>query len=143
MYAYLFIDDCFFCSKGNHQVVEMAYQKTKQFEKLSFLYLITGFFLSLFFFFFFFSFSFPFSSSFFFFFFFKFFSLGNLVKLRRMLDIAEMRKDVMGQFQNALMLGDVSARAKLLETVCKNHLKPRNTSTSFIFPKITEKSSPF
>ena len=24
------------------QVVEMAYQKTKQFEKLSFLYLITG-----------------------------------------------------------------------------------------------------
>jgi hypothetical protein len=28
--------------QGNHQVVEMAYQKTKNFEKLSFLYLITG-----------------------------------------------------------------------------------------------------
>jgi coatomer subunit alpha len=28
--------------QGNHEVVEMAYQKTKQFEKLSFLYLITG-----------------------------------------------------------------------------------------------------
>ncbi|KAI1869774.1 uncharacterized protein JN550_005755 [Neoarthrinium moseri] len=29
-------------SHGNHQVVEMAYQKLKQFEKLSFLYLSTG-----------------------------------------------------------------------------------------------------
>ncbi|KAK8813356.1 hypothetical protein WA158_002948 [Blastocystis sp. Blastoise] len=28
--------------QGNHQIVEMAYQKTKAFEKLSFLYLITG-----------------------------------------------------------------------------------------------------
>jgi coatomer protein complex subunit alpha (xenin) len=28
--------------QGNHQVVEMAYQRTKNFEKLSFLYLITG-----------------------------------------------------------------------------------------------------
>ena len=28
--------------QGNHQVVEMAYQHTKNFEKLSFLYLITG-----------------------------------------------------------------------------------------------------
>lgn len=28
--------------QGNHEVVEMAYQKTKEFEKLSFLYLITG-----------------------------------------------------------------------------------------------------
>lgn len=27
---------------GNHQVVEMCYQRTKSFEKLSFLYLITG-----------------------------------------------------------------------------------------------------
>lgn len=28
--------------RGNHQVVEMAYQRTKNFDKLSFLYLITG-----------------------------------------------------------------------------------------------------
>ncbi|XP_063689653.1 coatomer subunit alpha-like [Bolinopsis microptera] len=28
--------------QGNHQVVEIAYQRTKNFEKLSFLYLITG-----------------------------------------------------------------------------------------------------
>lgn len=28
--------------QGNHQVVEAAYQKTKNFERLSFLYLITG-----------------------------------------------------------------------------------------------------
>jgi len=28
--------------QGNHEVVEMSYQKTKEFECLSFLYLITG-----------------------------------------------------------------------------------------------------
>mmetsp|Transcript_11434 Transcript_11434/g.34729 ORF Transcript_11434/g.34729 Transcript_11434/m.34729 type:complete len:1231 (-) Transcript_11434:269-3961(-) len=28
--------------QGNHQVVEMAYQRTKDFERLSFLYLVTG-----------------------------------------------------------------------------------------------------
>lgn len=28
--------------QGNHQVVEMAYQRNKDFEKLAFLYLITG-----------------------------------------------------------------------------------------------------
>ncbi|CAI4229923.1 unnamed protein product [Auanema sp. JU1783] len=28
--------------QGNHQIVEMAYQRTKDFEKLSFLYLVTG-----------------------------------------------------------------------------------------------------
>jgi hypothetical protein len=28
--------------QGNHQVVEMCYQRTKNFDKLSFLYLITG-----------------------------------------------------------------------------------------------------
>lgn len=28
--------------QGNHQVVELAYQRTKNFEKLSFLYLVTG-----------------------------------------------------------------------------------------------------
>jgi len=29
-------------SQGNHQVVEMAYQKLRSFDKLSFLYLVTG-----------------------------------------------------------------------------------------------------
>lgn len=28
--------------QGDHQTVEMAYQRTKNFDKLSFLYLITG-----------------------------------------------------------------------------------------------------
>ena len=60
--------------QGNHQIVEFSYQKTKSFDRLSFLYLITG----------------------------------NLEKLRKMLKLSEMRKDVMGRFHNALYLGDVS-----------------------------------
>ena len=28
--------------QGNHQIVEFSYQKTRNFERLSFLYLITG-----------------------------------------------------------------------------------------------------
>jgi coatomer protein complex subunit alpha (xenin) len=28
--------------QGNYQIVEFSYQKTKSFERLSFLYLITG-----------------------------------------------------------------------------------------------------
>lgn len=67
--------------QGNHQVVEMCYQRTKNFDKLSFLYLITG----------------------------------NLEKLRKMMKIAEVRKDVNGQFQIALLLGDVQERVKILE----------------------------
>jgi len=67
--------------QGNHQIVEFAYQKTKNFERLSFLYLITG----------------------------------NIEKLNKMLKISEMRADVMGQFHNALYLGDVSERVKILE----------------------------
>ena len=66
--------------QGNHQIVEMAYQKTKDFERLSFLYLITG----------------------------------NTEKLTKMLRIAEMRGDVMGRFHNALYLGDVQERIKIL-----------------------------
>mmetsp|Transcript_41337 Transcript_41337/g.66408 ORF Transcript_41337/g.66408 Transcript_41337/m.66408 type:complete len:1247 (-) Transcript_41337:3304-7044(-) len=69
--------------QGNHKVVEMAYQRTKDFERLSFLYLITG----------------------------------NTDKLRKMLKIAEMRGDVMSRFHNALYLGDVSERVKILEQV--------------------------
>jgi len=67
--------------QGNHQIVEMCYQRTKNFDKLSFLYLITG----------------------------------NLDKLRKMMKIAEVRKDVNGQFQTALLLGDVGERVKILE----------------------------
>ena len=67
--------------QGNHQVVEMCYQRTKNFDKLSFLYLITG----------------------------------NLDKLKKMMKIAEIRKDTSGQFQNALYLGDVEERVKILQ----------------------------
>merc|ERR1711936_1186958 len=66
--------------QGNHQVVEMCYQRTKNFDKLSFLYLITG----------------------------------NLDKLKKMMKIAEIRKDTSGHFQNALYLGDVEERVKVL-----------------------------
>ncbi|CAF1023866.1 unnamed protein product [Didymodactylos carnosus] len=67
--------------QGNHQIVEMSYQRTKNFDKLAFLYLITG----------------------------------NLEKLRKMMKIAEVRKDVSGQFQIAMLLGDVDERVKLLK----------------------------
>ena len=65
---------------GNLQIVEMAYQRTKDMERLSFLYAITG----------------------------------NIGKLRKMLKIAEMRSDVMSRFHNALYVGDVAERVKLL-----------------------------
>ncbi|XP_072934358.1 coatomer subunit alpha [Epargyreus clarus] len=68
-------------STGNHQIVEMCYQRTKNFDKLSFLYLVTG----------------------------------NLEKLRKMMKIAEIRKDVSSQFQGALLLGDVAERIRLLK----------------------------
>ncbi|PPD99097.1 hypothetical protein GOBAR_DD03826 [Gossypium barbadense] len=61
--------------------VEYAYQRTKNFERLSFLYLING----------------------------------NLEKLSKMLKIAEVKNDVMGQFHNALYLGDIQERVKILE----------------------------
>ena len=67
--------------QGNHQIVEYSYQKTKNFERLSFLYLITG----------------------------------NLEKLAKMLKISEMRDDVMGSFHNALYLGDLRERVRILE----------------------------
>jgi len=66
--------------QGNHQVVEAAYQKTMDFERLSFLYLITG----------------------------------NLDKLKKMLQISELRGDMMGRFHNSLYLGDVESRVKVL-----------------------------
>ncbi|KAI9180850.1 hypothetical protein LWI28_008710 [Acer negundo] len=67
--------------QGNAGIVEYAYQRTKNFERLSFLYLITG----------------------------------NNEKLAKMLKIAEVKNDVMGQFHNALYLGDVQERVKILE----------------------------
>ena len=67
--------------QGNHQVVEMAYQRTKNFDKLTFLYLITG----------------------------------NLEKLKKMMKIAEIRKDTSSQYQTALYLGDVEERVKILK----------------------------
>ena len=67
--------------QGNHHIVEFSYQKTKNFERLAFLYLITG----------------------------------NLEKLAKMLKIADMRHDAMGAFHNALFLGDVRERVRLLE----------------------------
>ncbi|XP_021889809.1 coatomer subunit alpha-1-like [Carica papaya] len=69
--------------QGNAAIVEYAYQRTKNFERLSFLYLITG----------------------------------NMDKLSKMLKIAEVKNDVMGQFHNALYLGDVQERIKILENV--------------------------
>uniref|UniRef100_A0A674H8F8 Coatomer subunit alpha n=1 Tax=Taeniopygia guttata TaxID=59729 RepID=A0A674H8F8_TAEGU len=68
--------------QGNHQVVEMCYQRTKNFDRLSFLYLITG----------------------------------NLEKLRKMMKIAEIRKDMSGHYQNALYLGDVAERVRILRS---------------------------
>ncbi|KAG6408792.1 hypothetical protein SASPL_131815 [Salvia splendens] len=67
--------------QGNAGIVEYAYQKTKNFERLSFHYLITG----------------------------------NLDKLSKMMKIAEVKNEVMGQFHNALYLGDVRERVKILE----------------------------
>lgn len=67
--------------QGNTSIVEYAYQRTKNFERLSFLYLITG----------------------------------NTEKLAKMLKIAEMKNDIMSQFHNALYLGDVQERTKILE----------------------------
>jgi coatomer protein complex subunit alpha (xenin) len=58
----------------------MCYQRTKNFDKLSFLYLITG----------------------------------NLDKLRKMMKIAEIRKDISGQYQGALFLGNVCERVRIL-----------------------------
>merc|ERR1719270_1224361 len=74
--------------QGNHQVVEMCYQRTKNFDKLSFLYLLTG----------------------------------NLDKLKKMMKIAEIRKDTSGHFQNALYLGDAKERVKILQNCGQDSL---------------------
>jgi coatomer protein complex subunit alpha (xenin) len=73
--------------QGNHQIVELSYQRTKDFEKLAFLYLITG----------------------------------NLEKLKKMVKIAQVRKDTHGNFQTALLLGDVEERIRGKKTVSFNN----------------------
>ncbi|XP_018332981.1 coatomer subunit alpha [Agrilus planipennis] len=74
--------------QGNHQIVEMCYQRTKSFEKLSFLYLITG----------------------------------NLDKLRKMMKIAEIRKEKSAQYHGALLLGDLEERIRILKNSNLNSL---------------------
>jgi coatomer protein complex subunit alpha (xenin) len=68
---------------GDYKIVELAYQRTKNYDRLSFLYL----------------------------------SSGNETNLRQMLKIAELRADPMSRFQNAMYLGDVSERIRLLQDV--------------------------
>jgi coatomer protein complex subunit alpha (xenin) len=74
--------------QGNHLVVEMAYQRTKNFDKLTFLYLITG----------------------------------NTEKLKKMMKIAEIRKDLSSHYHNALFTGDVAERVRLLKSVGQTSL---------------------
>lgn len=69
--------------RGHPVLVESAYQKLKEFERLSFLYFITG----------------------------------HIGKLRKMLRIAELRKDPMSRFHNALLLGDAEERVQILAEV--------------------------
>lgn len=88
--------------QGNHQIVEMCYQRTKNFDKLSFLYLITG----------------------------------NLEKLRKMMKIAEVRKDVNGQFQTALLLGDVKERVKILEQCGQKSLAYMTAKTHCLYDEV-------
>lgn len=66
--------------QGNQIIVEKVYQKTKNYDALSFLYLITG----------------------------------NIQKLNLMLTIALKRNDVMSRFNNAMMLGNVEERVKIM-----------------------------
>lgn len=63
--------------------MEVAYQNTRNYERLSMLYLLTG----------------------------------NLAKLEKMLLIAQNRNDVMSRFHNALYLGDVQERIRVLAEV--------------------------
>ncbi|KAJ8876168.1 hypothetical protein PR048_024077 [Dryococelus australis] len=95
--------------QGNHQVVEMCYQRTKNFDKLSFLYLITG----------------------------------NLDKLRKMIKIAEIRKDVSGQYQGALLLGNVAERVKILKNCNQNSLAYLTAATHGLTEEAEELKSQF
>ena len=70
----------------------MALQRVKSFERLSFLYLITG----------------------------------NTEKLQKMLKIAELRNDTQSRFHNALYLGDVEERVKVLVASNQRMLFPHS-----------------
>ncbi|BAT06917.1 Os09g0127800, partial [Oryza sativa Japonica Group] len=67
--------------QGNVGIVEYAYQRTKNFERLAFLYLITGY----------------------------------MDKVGFMCKIAGQNNNLMGQFHNALYLGDAMKRVEILE----------------------------
>ncbi|KAJ1953200.1 hypothetical protein IWQ62_006052, partial [Dispira parvispora] len=66
---------------GRTQMVELAYQRVKNYDRLSFLYLITG----------------------------------NTEKLQKMMKIAEIRGDASSRFHNALYLGNVDERIRILK----------------------------
>ncbi|KAJ2706872.1 hypothetical protein H4R19_004962, partial [Coemansia spiralis] len=66
--------------RGHIRMVELAYQRVKAYDKLSFLYSITG----------------------------------NTDKLAKMQKIAIMRNDAQARVQNALLLGDVEDRVRVL-----------------------------
>lgn len=61
--------------------METCYQRTKNFDKLTFLYMVTG----------------------------------NMEKQKKMMKISEIRKDFSSHYQNALLLGDVQERIKVLK----------------------------
>lgn len=82
----------------------MAYQRTKNFDKLAFLYLITG----------------------------------NMDKLKKMMKIAEIRKDLSGQYQIALLLGDVQERVKILKACGQISLAYLTAATHGLQEEATE-----
>ena len=65
------------------KIVEIAYQNTRNYDKLSLLYVLTG----------------------------------ELNKLEKMLLIAQNRNDIMSRFHNALYLGDIQERIRILAEV--------------------------
>merc|ERR1711865_1179544 len=76
---------------GKIEVVEGAYMKTESWEKLSFLYMLTG----------------------------------NQEKLQKMLRHAEKRGNMMSQFHNSLLAGDIEARVEVL-------IKARQSSMAYM-----------
>ena len=79
---------------GKIDVVEGAYMKTESWEKLSFLYMLTG----------------------------------NQEKLQKMLNHAEKRGNMMRQFHNSLLAGDIEARVEVL-------IKARQSSMAYMLAK--------
>lgn len=125
-------------AQGNHQVVEMSYQRTKNFDKLSFLYLITGNLEKLK----------------------KMMKIGNgfslstfgivlrIVSERNifcfknlttvLFVLAEIRKDTSGHYQAALYLGDVSERVKILRTCGQTSLAYLTAATHSLKEEATK-----